>query len=141
MVFCVPTINVCPWQAEKSTFCSLGAWWDAGGVRLRNGIRAFSRGRASLFRKHVSSLERTLYFLQQRADRGEGVEGFLADTRADLGGAHRKRSRGARIRSRMQWAGDGGASTRCFFRLEGRRSALRLFAAIGALAGVCVLAP
>ena len=126
------------WQAEKSTFYSLSAWWDAGKVRLRNKIRTFSRKRASGFRKQVSSLERTLRFLQQRADRGENVASLLADTRAELEDAHRQQSRGARIRSRIQWAEDGEASTRYFFRLEKRRSALRLFAAIKTLAGVLV---
>ena len=75
--------------------------------------------------------------MQQRADRGENVASLLADTRAELEDAHRQQSRGACIRSRVQWAEDGEASTRYFFRLGKRRSALRLFAAIKTLA--CVL--
>ena len=90
------------WQAEKRSFLHLSAWWDAGKVRLKRLICSFSRKHASMFRKRVSSLERTLFFLHRRADRGEDVDQLLADTKSALAAAHRQRARGCQIRANVQ---------------------------------------
>ena len=89
------------WQAEKRSFSSLYSWWDARKVRLQHIIRSFSPKRASQFRKRVSSLERTLFFLQCRAERGEHVDQLVADTKADLEEAHRQQARGCRMRANI----------------------------------------
>ena len=78
-------------------------------VRLQNIIRSFLRKLASQFRKRVSSLERTLFFLQRRAEWGEDVDHLLADTKADLEEAHRQRARGCCMRANVQWAEEGEA--------------------------------
>ena len=62
------------WRAEKRSFHNLSAWWDADKSRLKLLIRNFLRKKASAFRKRVSSLERTLYFLYRRAEQGEDVD-------------------------------------------------------------------
>ena len=72
------------WRNEKRSFHNLSAWWDAGKSRLKLLIRNFSRKKASAFRKRISSLERTLYFLNRRAEHGEDVAHLLTDVRSDL---------------------------------------------------------
>jgi hypothetical protein len=105
------------WQSTKSSFLSITAWWDAGKARLRNKIRAFSRTNASTFRKRVSSLENSLFHLNRRLINGEDVNHLVNTTKAELEEAHRQQSRGARIRSNIQWAEEGEASTAYSFRL------------------------
>ena len=126
------------WRAEKRSFSSLCSWWDAGKVHLQNLIRSFSRKRASLFRKRVSSLERTLFFLQRRAEGEEDVDQLVTDTKADLEDAHRQQARGCRMRANIQWAEEGEASTAYFSNLERRRGASRLFTALRTLSGQVV---
>ena len=126
------------WQAEKRSFLHLSAWWDAGKVRLKRLICSFSRKHASTFRKRVSSLERTLFFLHRRADRGEDVDQLLADTKSDLAEAHRQRARGCQIRANVQWAEEGEASTAYFYNLERQQGQQRLFSAIRTLGGLVV---
>jgi hypothetical protein len=126
------------WQAEKASFFNLSAWWDAGKARLKRKICAFSRRKACEFRKRVSSLERTLFFLHRRAERGEDVQSLISDTKNELETAHKQRTRGARLRSKVQWAEEGEASTEYFFNLEKRQGEQRLFSAIRTIAGQVV---
>ena len=112
--------------------------WDNGKACFQRKIRAFCRQKASLSRRRISSLEHTLFFLRYRADRGEEVSTLINDTRAELEDLHRQRSRGARIRSNVQWAEEGELSTGYFFRLEKRKGECRLFSAIRTLSGVIV---
>ena len=65
------------WQAEKSSSFALSAWWDAGKVRLKQLVRDYSRQQASCFRKHISSLERTLFSLIVRQKQGRMSLSFL----------------------------------------------------------------
>ena len=99
--------------------------------------RSFSRKRVSQFRKHVSSLERTLFFLQRRAERREHVDHLLADTKANLEEAHRQRARGCRMCTNIQWA-EGEASMAYFSNLERQQGASRLFTTIWTLSGQVV---
>ncbi len=126
------------WQAEKTSFFALSAWWNAGKARLWRKVCAFSRKQASSFRQRVSSLEHTLFFLSHRADNGEYVDGLIADAKAELESLHRDRSRRARICSNVQWAEEGEASTAYFFRLERSIGACRLFTSICNLSAVVV---
>ena len=71
------------WQAEKRSFYSLCVWWDAGKARLRCLIHSNSK-QACAFRRRVSSLERTLFFLHRRAEMGEDVDLLLDDTKSEL---------------------------------------------------------
>ena len=123
------------WQKEKNSFFSLSAWWDAGKARLRSKIRTYSRKKASTFRKHIRMLENTLFFLKRRAEKGEEVNGLIADTKAELEEAHRQKARGARIRAKVQWAEEGEISSAYFFRLEKKRGEQRLFTAIKDVSG------
>ena len=128
------------WRAEKRSFSSLCSWWNAGKVRLQKIIRSFSRKRASQFHKRVSSLERTLFFLQRRTEGGGGedVDQLVADTKADLEDAHRQQARGCRMRANIQWAEEGEASMAYFSNLERRQGASRLFTALRTLSGQVV---
>ena len=126
------------WQSTKSSFLSITAWWDAGKARLQNKIRAFSRSNASTFRKRVSSLENSLFHLNRRLINGEDVNHLVNTTKAELKEAHRQQSRGARIRSNIQWAEEGEASTAYLFRLEKKRGQQRLITAIKNLGGIVV---
>ena len=103
------------WRAEKRSFHNLSAWWDAGKSRLKLLIRNFSRKKTSAFRKRISSLERTLYFLNRRAEQGEDVDHLLTDVRSELEDAHRQQARGCRIRANVQWAEEGEASSYFLF--------------------------
>ena len=51
---------------------------------LKQKICSHSRKKASTFHKHVSSLERTMYFLQRRSDQGDDIASLLVDTKAEL---------------------------------------------------------
>ena len=124
------------WRAEKRSFHNLSAWWDAGKSRLKLLIRNFSRKKASAFCKRISSLERTLYFLDRRAEQGEDVDHLLIDVRSELQDAHRQ-ARGCRIRANVQWAEEGEASS-YFFKLEQRHGQSRLFSAIRTAGGSVV---
>ena len=107
-------------------------------MHLQHIIRSFSRKRASQFCKRVSSLERTLFFLQRWAEGGEDVDQLVADTRADLEEAHRQQGRGCRMRANIQWAEEGQASTAYFSNLGRRGGASRLFTAPRTLSGQVV---
>lgn len=126
------------WQAEKRSFSSLCAWWDAGKARLQRLIRSYSRKQASAFRRRVSSLERTLFYLHRRSEGGEDVDALLADTKSELEEAHRHRAKGCRIRANVQWAEEGEASTAYFSNLERRKGENRTFEAIKTLNGLVV---
>jgi hypothetical protein len=106
------------WQTTKTSFLSLGAWWDAGKSHLQQKICAFSRSQVSIFRKRISSLEKTLYHLNCRLHNGEDVSHLIADAKADLEHTHRQQSCGAQICSNVQWPKEGEASTAYFFHLE-----------------------
>ena len=86
-----------------------------GKARLKRKIRSFCLKKASVSRKRASSHEHTLFFLRRRADNGEDVSSFIADTRAELEDLHRHQSRCACIRSKVQWAEEGESSTSYFF--------------------------
>lgn len=109
------------WQAEKGSFCALSAWWDAGKARLKRLNQSFSRKRASAFHRRVTSIERTLYFLQCRADAGEDVERLFSDTQAELEELLRQKATGCRLRANVQWAEEGEAPTAYFYNLERKR--------------------
>ena len=72
------------WQAEKQSFFSPSVWWDAGKARLKLLIRDYSCKQARAFRRRIASFERTLFFLNQRAEGGEDVLQKLADTKNEL---------------------------------------------------------
>ena len=118
------------WRAEKRSFHNLSAWWDAGKSRLKLLIRNFSQKKASAFRKRISSLERTLYFLNRRVEQGEDVDHLLTDVRSELEDAHRQQGRSCRIRANVQWTEEGEASSSYFFKLEQRHGQSRLFSTI-----------
>ena len=126
------------WRNEKRSFHNLSAWWDAGKSRLKLLIRKFSRKMASAFRKRISSLERTLYFLNRRAEHGEDVAHLLTDVRSEVEDAHRQQARGCRTRANVQWAEEGEASNSYFFKLEQRHGQSRLFSAIRTAGGSVV---
>ena len=126
------------WRNEKRSFHNLSAWWDAGKSRLKLLIRNFSRKKASAFRKRISLLERTLYFLNRRAEHGEDVAHLLTDIRSELEDAHRQQARGCRICANVQWAEEGEAPTSYFFKLEQRHGQSRLFSAIRTAGGSVV---
>ena len=117
---------------------SLSAWWDAGKARFQSKIRVFLRQKASSFRKHIASLENTLFHLDRCARNGEDVALMIVDAKADLEQAHRQQSCGARIRSNTQWAEEGEASKDHFFRLEHKHGQQCLFSAIKNLGGIVV---
>ena len=126
------------WRNEKRSFHNLSAWCDAGKSRLKLFIRNFLQKKVSAFRKRISSLERTLYFLNRRAEHGEDVDHLLTDVSSELQNAHRQQARGCRIRANVQWAEEGKASTSYFFKLEQRHGQSRLFSAIRAAGGSVV---
>ena len=126
------------WRNEKRSFHNLSAWWDAGKSRLKLLIRNFSRKKASAFRQRLLSLERTLYFLNRRAERGEDVDHLLTDVRSELEDAHHQQAKGCRIRANVQWAEEGEASTSYFFKLEQRHGQSRLFSVIRTAGGSVV---
>ena len=63
---------------------------------------------------------------------------LLPNTRAELEDLHPQQSRGARIRSKVQWAEEGETSTSYFLCLEKRNGERRLFSAIRSMCGVIV---
>ena len=126
------------WRNEKRSFHNLSAWWDAGKSHLKLLIRNFSRKKASAFRKRISSLERTLYFLNRRTEHGEDVDHLLTDVRSELEDAHRQQAKGCQIRANVQWAEEGEASTSYFFKLEQRHGQSRLFSGIRTAGGSVV---
>lgn len=126
------------WRQIKPSFSSLSAWWDAGKARLRHHMRTFSRSKAASARGAIVSLENTLYHLNRRAAAGEDVQLLINDTKSELEAAHLARARGACLRSNVQWAEEGEASTAYFFRLEKKRARQRLISSIRNLAGVIV---
>ena len=76
-------------------------------------VNSFYRKQASTFRKHVSSLERTLFVLHQRVEKGEA-------------------------RAIVQWAEEGEASTAYFHNLERKQGQQHLFSALRTLGGLVV---
>lgn len=128
----------CSWQLQKSSFFSLASWWDAGKARLRRQMQAFSRAKASSSNRALKSLERTLYHLQRRFDKGEDVSSLIQATKTDLEEAHRLRVQGARIRAQTQWVEEGESSTSYFFRLERNKGQQRLIHSIRTLSGAIV---
>ena len=125
------------WKNEKRSFHNLSAWWDAGKSRLKLLIRNFLQ-KASAFRQRILSLERTLYFLNRRAEHGEDVDHLLTDVRSELEDAHRQQAKGCRIRANVQWAEEGEASTSYFFKLEQWHKQSWLFSAIRTAGGSVV---
>ena len=139
ILYC-PGYSVLGILAEREElFFSLSAWVGCSKARLKRKILSFCSKKASVSRKRASSHEHTLFFLRRRADNGEDVSSLIADTRAELEDLHRQQSRGARIRSKVQWAEEGEASTSYFFRLEKHNGERRLFSAVRTMCGVIVL--
>ena len=83
-------------------------------------------------------MERTLFFLQRRADGGEDVDHLIVDMKSQLEEAHRQHARGCRMRANVQWAEEGEASTAYFCNLERKMGEQRTFSAIRTLSGLVV---
>ena len=115
------------WQAEKRSFFSPSAWWDAGKARLKILIRDYSHKQARTFRQRIASFERTLFFLNRRAEDGEDVVRELADAKQELEDLHHQRAQGCRLRAWIQWAEEGETSSSYFFSLERKQGQSRLF--------------
>jgi exonuclease III len=126
------------WQLEKSSFPSLGVWWDAGKKRLKWLIREHSRQQTSLRRSRVQSLEKALTDLSRRQVLGEDVASQIKDVRDDLDLEFRHRAHGAMIRSKEQWAEEGETSSSYFFRKEKSSGMRRLFSGIRNAQGIIV---
>ena len=107
-------------------------------MHLQRLMKSYSQRQASTYRKQVRSLERTLFFLNRRSENGEGVTGFLSDTKSELEALHCQRARGCCLRAGVQWAEEGEASIAYFFNLERQCSQERLFSAIRTLGDIVV---
>ena len=123
------------WRAEKRSFCTLSAWWDAGKARLHRLIKTFSRKKASAFHQRVILLERTLFFLKRRVDVGEDVDHLLCDMKAELEELLCQKASSSRLRANVQWAEEGEAPTTYFYHLERKHGQQRFFAAMKTLSG------
>lgn len=80
----------------------------------------------------------SLCHLNRRLHNGEDVSHLIDDAKDNLEHAHRQQSRGAQIRSNVQWAEEGEASTEYFFRLEKKRGQQRLITSIKNVGGSVV---
>ena len=87
------------------------------------------------FRRRVTSLKRTLFFLQHRGDARDDVDHLLCETKTELKELLRQKASGSWLRANVQWAEEGEAPTAYFYNLERKRGQQRLFAAIKTLSG------
>lgn len=103
------------WRSHKDRFPSLQAWWDRGKERIKGIAVRFSTHKKELEVSSRTFLTALANHLKGQIDLGfasflDPFEGVLARIAA----IDRQEAEGARIRSRIQWAEEGEAST-CFF--------------------------
>jgi exonuclease III len=120
----------CNWRAERSRFCLLSNWYEAGKIELRKLIRVFSRRLARDHARLAHELNSKLKDLEKRADGGENLSALLTDTRAELDAYLLHEAQGARLRAQVQEAEEGERSTSYFLRKEKVRGQQRLIKAV-----------
>ncbi len=107
------------WKKKKEGYDDLNMWWDLGKKRVKE-LAMWCANKINYDRKFkVSNLEQTLERLEQNC---ESDKNEICDVRDRLKKLYEEKSKGCKVRSRVQWFEQGEKSTKFFHNLEKKNS-------------------
>ena len=106
------------WQHRKSSFNTLGDWWDAGKINRQEVVKRYSQRVRQTEKEQRACVVNKYRLLAAQPNLSTSDTKKLADLRADLTHLDEQRSEGCQIRSRAKAVQNGEKPCRFFFQRE-----------------------
>ncbi|MGH0177545.1 UNVERIFIED_CONTAM: hypothetical protein FKN15_075286, partial [Acipenser sinensis] len=110
------------WHGRRSRFPTWRQWWDVGKAQIKIFCQEYTRGASRRRDSRIERLERELLDLESRLARGDQLEqSAYEEKKSTLRDLQLQRSRGAYVRSRIQFLREMDRGSHFFYALEKKK--------------------